>query len=97
MVYTLTLNPSLDYVMYPAAYLKKGGTNRSEREELRAGGKGINVSVVLKNLDVPTRALGFIAGATGDEIEGTLRSIGIMKMRPSADSKRPSLMLQDLL
>ena len=77
MVYTITLNPSLDYVMYPSAYLKKGGTNRSDREELRAGGKGINVSVVLKNLDVPTRALGFIAGATGDEIEGTLRSIGI--------------------
>ncbi len=77
MVYTLTLNPSLDYVMYPSVYLKKGGTNRSGREELRAGGKGINVSVVLKNLDVPSRALGFIAGATGDEIEGTLRSIGI--------------------
>ncbi|MBO4610011.1 MAG: 1-phosphofructokinase family hexose kinase [Lachnospiraceae bacterium] len=77
MVYTLTLNPSLDYVMYPATYLKKGGTNRSEREELRAGGKGINVSVVLKNLDVPTKALGFIAGTTGDEIEGTVRSIGI--------------------
>ncbi len=77
MVYTLTLNPSLDYVMYPSAFLKKGGTNRSEKEELRAGGKGINVSVVLKNLEVPTRALGFIAGATGDEIEGTLRSIGI--------------------
>ena len=77
MVYTLTLNPSLDYVMYPAAFPKKGGTNRSQREELRAGGKGINVSVVLKNLDVPTKALGFIAGTTGDEIEGTLRSIGI--------------------
>ena len=77
MVYTLTLNPSLDYVMYPASYLKKGGTNRSEKEELRAGGKGINVSVVLKNLDVPTKALGFIAGNTGDEIEGTVRSIGI--------------------
>lgn len=77
MVYTLTLNPSLDYVMYPATFPKKGGTNRSEREEIRAGGKGINVSVVLKNLDVPTRALGFIAGNTGDEIEGTLRSIGI--------------------
>ena len=77
MVYTLTLNPSLDYVMYPASFPKRGGTNRSQREELRAGGKGINVSVVLKNLDVPTRALGFIAGNTGDEIEGTLRSIGI--------------------
>ena len=45
MVYTLTLNPSLDYVMYPSAYLKKGGTNRSDREELRAGGKGINVDL----------------------------------------------------
>ena len=77
MVYTLTLNPSLDYVMYPAQFLKKGGTNRSQREELRAGGKGINVSVVLKNLDVATKALGFIAGTTGDEIEGTLRGIGI--------------------
>jgi len=77
MVYTLTLNPSLDYVMYPKSSLKNGGTNRSEREELRAGGKGINVSIVLKNLDVPSKALGFIAGTTGDEIEGTLRSIGI--------------------
>ncbi|MCR4793333.1 MAG: 1-phosphofructokinase [Lachnospiraceae bacterium] len=77
MVYTLTLNPSLDYVMYPASFPRRGGTNRSQKEEIRAGGKGINVSVVLKNLDVPTRALGFIAGNTGDEIEGTLRSIGI--------------------
>ena len=77
MVYTLTLNPSLDYVMYPKSGLKNGGTNRSEKEELRAGGKGINVSIVLKNLDVPSKALGFIAGTTGDEIEGTLRAIGI--------------------
>ncbi len=77
MVYTLTLNPSLDYVMYPKSEIKTGGTNRSEKEELRAGGKGINVSIVLKNLDVPSKALGFIAGTTGDEIEGTLRSIGI--------------------
>lgn len=77
MVYTLTLNPSLDYVMYPKEHLEKGGINRSEKEELRAGGKGINVSIVLKNLDVPSKALGFIAGNTGDEIEGTLRSIGI--------------------
>lgn len=77
MVYTLTLNPSLDYVMYPSSFPKKGGTNRSEREELRAGGKGINVSVVLKNLGVPTRTLGFIAGNTGDEIEGALRAEGL--------------------
>ena len=65
MVYTLTLNPALDYVLYTADY-KSGIINRSEREEMCPGGKGINVSLVLKSLGIETRALGFCGGDTGD-------------------------------
>ncbi|MBP5288806.1 MAG: 1-phosphofructokinase [Clostridia bacterium] len=76
MVYTITLNPALDYVMF-VGKLRYDDINRSRSEALFAGGKGINVSTVLRELDVPSVALGFIAGFTGDEIERRLLSSGI--------------------
>ena len=71
MVYTITFNPALDYVM-KTEKLVSGQVNRSSSEYLVAGGKGINVSVVLSNLDIENTALGFVAGFTGDEIEKLL-------------------------
>ena len=68
MIYTLTFNPAIDYVMY-SDNLKLGKTNRSKKESLFFGGKGINVSRVLKELGTDSVALGFIAGFTGEELE----------------------------
>ena len=76
MIYTVTLNPALDYVLYPDT-LKTGSINNSTKEAVFCGGKGINVSVMLKNLGVPSAALGFIAGFTGDEIEKRVKEKGI--------------------
>ncbi len=66
MIFTCTLNPSLDYYMEFDEELAEGRTNRSELEYYEAGGKGINVSIVLNNLGIPTRALGFVGGFTKD-------------------------------
>lgn len=67
MIYTVTLNPSLDYMVeVPAFQLRK--TNRTDNEALKAGGKGINVSLLLKNLGLESTALGFVGGFTGEEI-----------------------------
>lgn len=71
MVYTLTLNPSLDHILH-LDQLDLGETNRSTREEFYAGGKGINVSRVLKSLGVDTKALGFFAGFSGQELKRIL-------------------------
>lgn len=76
MIYTLTLNPALDHIIY-VSDIKAGGHNRMSRELLEVGGKGINVSVVLSELDVKSRALGFVAGFTGYEIERRLQSRGV--------------------
>ncbi len=76
MVYTLTLNPALDYSMV-AENIKVGITNRSESEEISFGGKGINVSYVLSQLGIKNTALGFIAGFTGDFLEKELEKSGI--------------------
>lgn len=76
MVYTVTFNPAIDYVVHTGE-IKLGATNRSGREEIYYGGKGINVSVVLKELGIPSKALGFIAGFTGQAIENGLRKMGI--------------------
>lgn len=76
MIYTLTLNPALDHIIY-VSDLKAGGHNRMNRELLEVGGKGINVSVTLSELDVKSRALGFAAGFTGYEIERQLQSRGV--------------------
>jgi len=67
MIYTLTLNPALDYVM-ETGKLETGRTNRSMSENIYFGGKGINVSVVLSRLGVKNKALGFLAGFTGKEL-----------------------------
>ena len=77
MIYTVTINPSLDYVMYPTA-LDVGFTNRSSREEIRFGGKGVDVSFVLQQLDVPTVALAFAAGFTGDYFKKVLEEDGVV-------------------
>ena len=75
MIYTITFNPALDYVVKVSKFCE-GDLNRTEFEEVYAGGKGINVSIVLTNLQIPNRALGFIAGFTGDEIERRLKQGG---------------------
>ncbi|MCR5691421.1 MAG: 1-phosphofructokinase [Eubacterium sp.] len=76
MIYTVTLNPSLDYMMTVENF-QLSKTNRSSREKILAGGKGINVSMVLKHLGVESRALGFLAGFVGKEIENRLEAEGI--------------------
>lgn len=76
MIYTLTFNPAIDYVM-KTGNLKFGVTNRSENEEIYFGGKGINVSTVLANLGIPNTALGFIAGFTGDALEKSINASGV--------------------
>lgn len=76
MIYTVTLNPSLDYVMH-IQQLRNGLTNRSDTEELYVGGKGINVSVILHRLGQPTTALGLIAGFTGQAILQEVERMGI--------------------
>lgn len=68
MVYTVTFNPAVDYIVR-TKQLTPGATNRSESEEIFFGGKGINVSIVLSELGIKSKALGFVAGFTGDAIE----------------------------
>jgi len=75
-VYTVTLNPSLDYTVSVENF-RLGYTNRTESEFLTVGGKGINVSTVLKNLGIESTALGFVAGFTGQEAVRQLRERGI--------------------
>lgn len=76
MIYTLTLNPAIDYVVNVENYIS-GAVNRTFGEKLLAGGKGINVSTVLKNLGAETIAMGFLAGFTGELIKKMLDSDGI--------------------
>lgn len=76
MIYTVTFNPAIDYVMR-IGELKDGLTNRSKEEEINFGGKGVNVSIVLSNLGVKNTALGFIAGFTGDALKENLENRGI--------------------
>ncbi len=68
MIYTVTFNPSLDYIVSMDGFAL-GKTNRTTKEQMLAGGKGINVSTVLNNLGIENVALGFIAGFTGQELE----------------------------
>lgn len=76
MVYTVTFNPALDYTVRVDTF-QSGGVNRAQSETLRFGGKGINVSVVLRRLDVDSVALGFLAGATGRALEQALQNEGL--------------------
>ena len=75
MIYTITFNPALDYIVKMDKF-ELGHVNRTTREDVYAGGKGINVSIVLNNLSVENKALGFIAGFTGEEIERRVREFG---------------------
>ena len=76
MIYTVTLNPALDYAVY-LSEMVVGGTNRTAREALSFGGKGINVSAVLASLGEPTVALGFVAGATGSMLRELLAAAAV--------------------
>lgn len=76
MIYTVTFNPSLDYVVTMPDFTM-GMTNRTAGEQLFPGGKGINVSIVLNNLGIENTALGFIAGFTGEEIERETAAMGL--------------------
>lgn len=76
MIYTVTLNPSLDLFMTVDG-MERGRTNRSRSEEYKPGGKGINVSIVLKQMGIDSVALGFLAGFTGKEIAERLEKQGI--------------------
>lgn len=76
MIYTVTFNPSLDYIVTIDDF-KLGLTNRTSSELLLPGGKGINVSTVLRNLGIESTALGFIAGFTGEEVVRRMEQMGV--------------------
>lgn len=76
MIYTVTLNPALDYIMH-VEHFEKNRINKTSSELLLPGGKGINVSIVLHNLGMSSTALGFIAGFTGQEIRRKLQGLGV--------------------
>ena len=73
MIYTVTLSPSIDYIVR-MSNMRSNTTNRTDSEEFYFGGKGINVSQVLAELDLDSTAFGFIAGFTGEAIEKGLRN-----------------------
>ena len=73
MIYTVTFNPSLDYIISVDNFIS-GTINRTKKERIFPGGKGINVSIVLKNLGFENTAIGFCAGFTGENIEMLLES-----------------------
>lgn len=77
MIYTVTFNPSIDYIV-SMKYFSLGKTNRTTAETIFPGGKGINVSTVLTNLGISNVALGFIAGFTGNEIKRLSEQRGIL-------------------
>lgn len=76
MIYTVTFNPSLDYIV-EVKNMTLGVTNRTSFEQMLPGGKGLNVSFVLKNLGFDTTALGFLAGFVGEEIERRVAETGV--------------------
>lgn len=76
MIYTVTFNPSLDYIVSVEDF-KLGLTNRTSSELMLPGGKGLNVSMVLGNLGIANTALGFVAGFTGEEIVRRIEEMGV--------------------
>ena len=76
MIYTITFNPAIDYISQVEKF-ELGKINRTKIEKILPGGKGLNVSTVLKNLGVDNIALGFIAGFTGKELKREVESRGI--------------------
>ena len=77
MIYTVTFNPAIDYVVHLPGSLELDAVNRTVQEEYLFGGKGINVSSVLRALDCDNTALGFVAGPTGRWLEDGLRDQGV--------------------
>ena len=76
MIYTVTFNPAIDYVVMTDT-IRPGEVNRANEERMYFGGKGINVSLVLRELGIKSRVLGFVAGFTGEAIENGLALQGI--------------------
>ena len=76
MIYTITFNPALDYITQVENF-KIGEINRTKTETILPGGKGLNVSIVLKNLEIENTALGFVAGFTGEELIRKIESQGV--------------------
>ena len=76
MYYTVTLNPALDYISQVDDF-GIGKINRTKTEKILPGGKGLNVSMVLKNLGIDSVAIGFIAGFTGDELRKQMEQKGV--------------------
>ena len=76
MIYTITFNPAIDYIL-EVDKLEINEINRAKAERILAGGKGINVSIVLKNLGIDSIALGFLGGFTGQEIKRKIEKLGI--------------------
>lgn len=77
MIYTITLNPALDYVIQ-VNHFKPGQINRNTKETIVYGGKGINVSCILNELGIQSTALGYIAGFTGNSLAQGLNDMGII-------------------
>lgn len=97
MVYTVTMNPSLDYIVSVEDF-KLGLTNRTTEELMLPGGKGINVSIVLSNLGIENSAIYFSAGFVGDEITRRVRESGIKaeEIRISEGCSRINLKLKSI-
>ena len=76
MIYTVTFNPAIDYIA-EVNNLKLNDINRASSEKILPGGKGLNVSIVLKNLGIESKTLGFIAGFTGKEIKRKVEEMGV--------------------
>ena len=96
MIYTMTLNPALDYVMHPLT-LDMGFTNRSSSEELYCGGNGINISTLLKELDVPSIAMGIAGGFTGDYLLTELQDKGIASNFVRLDRGNTRININDIV
>lgn len=77
MIYTVTFNPAIDYVV-GIDIIETGCVNRLSSEQIYFGGKGINISIVLRELGIESTALGFVAGFTGEAIENGLKEAGII-------------------
>lgn len=97
MIYTVTFNPSLDYIVSVPGF-ELGKTNRTVYEQMLAGGKGINVTTVLTNLGIDSTALGFVAGFTGDELIRRMEEMGLKNdfIRISNGFSRINLKLRDV-
>ena len=97
MIYTLTANPCIDYFLYLQAPAKLGAINRARQEDIRPGGKGVNVSVMLQRLGEKTCTTGFAAGESGDFLEALLKKYGCTPdfVRLPAGQTRINVKLED--